>query len=334
MNILHILRNNKFGGTQVLASNFNDLNIAKNTFLLLEKSDFNYIKSNTKYFETKKEIVNHINNNKYDLIISYVGLHTLRFLFKVRKSSLFISAGSKLNGNMKNYFYSLLAKFYPRLKIVCTSKTVEDSYKIFGFKNLVIIPNPLRDSFLMAKPKSRETISSAAMTGRIDLNDSARNWDLFCQLSKKFKSLKFVAIGDGIMRKKLTMKYPFIDFKGNLDEKELISTLEKVDVFLHLNNQIEGFGIALYEAMALGCIPIAPDIPINREIIEHRKNGFLYKNIEQLESLILLLLNSNSKQINNLSRNAMASITQKFTKNYFLNLITENYYSLNRNDKD
>ena len=100
-----------------------------------------------------------------------------------------------------------------------------------------------------------------------------------------------------------------------LKENQLIEILSKSDVYLQLNNEIEGFGIAMYEAMALGCIPIAPNILINREILINKFNGFLFEK-NSICSTIDELLRLNKQKISFLSSKAISSVKPFNIKNY------------------
>jgi glycosyltransferase involved in cell wall biosynthesis len=61
---------------------------------------------------------------------------------------------------------------------------------------------------------------------------------------------------------------------GYVPHKENLALLSKSKFFISLPTT-DGASLSLLEAMALGAVPIASDVPANREWIEHRKNGFL-----------------------------------------------------------
>ena len=89
---------------------------------------------------------------------------------------------------------------------------------------------------------------------------------------------------------------------------------------MQLNNDIEGFGIAMYEAMAQGCIPVAPDILINSEIITNEYNGFLFKE-NNVYSIIDNLKQIDEEKILLLSKNARKSVKSYSNKNYIEKII-------------
>jgi glycosyltransferase involved in cell wall biosynthesis len=61
---------------------------------------------------------------------------------------------------------------------------------------------------------------------------------------------------------------------GSLAYDELPGLLRKCDVYLSMP-ETEGVSASLLEAMSAGCFPIVTDIPANRAVIEHRRNGLL-----------------------------------------------------------
>lgn len=323
MKVLHILRNNKLGGTQVLANTLNCEHFFENEFFFIDNYDsYNYLKG-VKYYENADNLIDIIESRKYSLIISYVGFYILRKVSPFSSIPIFISCGSKLNFSLKYYIYSFYSLFFSNLKIIATSQTVFNSIKKFKFRNIYLIPNPLRESFFDVDFRNRKTIRRFTMVGRMDINDSARNWGLFCDLSNSFSDFEFYAVGDGNRKNELELNYKNINFTGNLDVNQLINILVKSDIYLQLNNDTEGFGIAMYEAMALGCIPVAPNILINKEIISNGNNGFLYN--DNIYDTINNILSLSKDEISVVSQNAYASV-KKYNNSNYINSIKKLLY--------
>lgn len=66
-----------------------------------------------------------------------------------------------------------------------------------------------------------------------------------------------------------------IKFLGKVPHDECYRLAAESDVFL-MTSRREPFGMVTIEAMSMGCVPLAYDIPSgNREIIEHGKSGLL-----------------------------------------------------------
>lgn len=58
----------------------------------------------------------------------------------------------------------------------------------------------------------------------------------------------------------------------------------------------EHFGIVSIEAMAAGCVPIVFAAGGQKEIVDHEKNGYLFKTVDQLQSSTLALVTDDRKR--------------------------------------
>ena len=68
---------------------------------------------------------------------------------------------------------------------------------------------------------------------------------------------------------------PFVSWTGTIPREECYRLASQNEVFL-MTSRREPFGMVTIEAMSMGCVPLAYDIPSgSREIIEHGKNGLL-----------------------------------------------------------
>lgn len=306
MRVLHVLRNNKHGGTQIISNAFNGDKGLDNTFYFLEDPVAGYLSQNI-VSHRDIEFQSVINTDTYNLIICYTGLSIVRFVKGGQNSRIIIHLGSRVQWSLKYYLYSLMVFLKPNVSIVVPSEVVRKSLKPYFFRRVYLIPNPLRNPFF---DKSRMVFcrNEATMVGRIDVNDTARDWQTFCSLSREFPDLIWNAVGNGSLMNKLKARYNTVRFHGNLDVDNLISVLDQSKYFLFLNNEIEGFGIALYEALARGCIVIAPNIPINREIIQNDINGILF-NQGSLKSTFHRVLSLTEAETTRLSKQAVESVS-------------------------
>lgn len=67
-----------------------------------------------------------------------------------------------------------------------------------------------------------------------------------------------------------------VEFLGLVPNKDILSLMKKASVYVSTATA-DGTSIALLEAMAAGLIPVATDIETNRKLINHEKDGFLFK---------------------------------------------------------
>lgn len=68
---------------------------------------------------------------------------------------------------------------------------------------------------------------------------------------------------------------PGMAYHGLMGQRALARELQGGGFAFHLQTRLEPFGIALVEAMAAGCIPLASPVGAHPEIVRHGHNGFL-----------------------------------------------------------
>ena len=141
----------------------------------------------------------------------------------------------------------------------------------------------------------------------------------FCDASKANSNLEFSIYGDG--DKEQSIKALIKDQKATnsvtlfkaLPPSQILNKIQEHHVFT-LMSDYEGMPIALMEAMACGVVPIClnEESGIN-EIIQHGVNGFIVKNRgEDYQEKLQLLVNDRSLW-ETMSKNAIATIQQKYS---------------------
>lgn len=88
-----------------------------------------------------------------------------------------------------------------------------------------------------------------------------------------------------------------INFYPNLRYDELVKLYGQSSIYWHAAGfdeeepaKMEHFGIATVEAMAGGCVPVVIGKGGQKEIIDNKKSGFLWDNLEELEDATLRLV--------------------------------------------
>jgi glycosyltransferase involved in cell wall biosynthesis len=125
-----------------------------------------------------------------------------------------------------------------------------------------------------------------------------------------------------------------LEYKKELDkmiiDMELCNKIKFFNPRLDINNiypifdlyvmpsTVEGFGLALAEAMAMERVVIGSDIPPFREIIDDGYDGFLFKseNYIDLKDKMELAFNKNSDELIQIGKNARNKIVNKFNSVY------------------
>ena len=94
---------------------------------------------------------------------------------------------------------------------------------------------------------------------------------------------------------------------------DIINVYNGLDLYV-MPSVVEGFGLALAEAMACEKVCIASDIPPFKEIITEGYDGFFF-NSENVDSLTKVLKNvlDNSGNLNAIGKNARKTIVERFS---------------------
>lgn len=153
--------------------------------------------------------------------------------------------------------------------------------------------------------------------GRISLQ---KDPVLFNKIAEHFQNLKFVWIGDGNLRSKLTS--PNIEIIGWKTEKEVLKLAHNYDIFL-LTSKWEGLPMSLLEAMYLNKICIASNVIGNNNVI-NASNGFLCNDLVDYINVITQLVNNGIPD--NLLKNAKNDIVQHYNST----IMVEQYAAIYR----
>lgn len=145
-----------------------------------------------------------------------------------------------------------------------------------------------------AKPKSNYIIRAVCVGSLVNKKNQAFLIPIVCYLNTKGYTCKIDVLGDGPNKKSLQSK---ID-SNNLNEEIILhGNVKNVEEFMR-NAEFcihpatyEPFGLAILEAMAAGLPVISLDGKGNRDIIQHKKNGYIFQdqNAEQFGKTIIEL---------------------------------------------
>ena len=185
---------------------------------------------------------------------------------------------------------------------------------------LLNIPCGTPEAKKSAFPESQE-ILKVIYAGRLVVQQKQilKLTKAFCDASKVNSNLEFSIYGNGDKEQSISALINHERASKNvklfkaLPPKEIINKIQEHHVFT-LMSDYEGMPIALMEAMACGVVPIClnEESGIN-EIIEHGVNGFIVKNRgKDYQDKLQLLVNDRSLW-ETMSKNAIATIEQKYS---------------------
>lgn len=124
-------------------------------------------------------------------------------------------------------------------------------------------------------PEEDHHVFTVYTVGRINYQ---KNPELFNEFAKRLPNIKFVWIGDGDMRDKLTS--PNITITGWLDNKEAMQRAKRYDVFV-LASRYEGLPISLLEAMYMKKVCIVSNVVGNRDVIRNNHSGYVCDSLDE-----------------------------------------------------
>ncbi|WKN29119.1 glycosyltransferase [Apilactobacillus kunkeei] len=278
------------------------------------------------YCEVKKQIMDinpeivHLNSSKAGAIGRIIKLFNFS---KFKNIEFFYTPHgySFLMGNespFKRFIYYTIESLLSKLNtttIACGSGEYKYASKID--KNAKYVNNCVDldyiDSFVNSNSNTKKDVFYTV--GRIN---EQKNPVLFNQIALRHPEWKFIWIGDGPMRDKLSATN--INVTGWLTNQEVMKSIQEYANFI-LTSKWEGLPIVLLEAMALRKKCFVTDVSGNSEVINDT-NGFKFNNVDEFDEQYAI-----SKKDANLCRNEMArkDVEYLYSKNSFVEGYTRIY---------
>ena len=259
-----------------------------------------------KHWNAVKFIWNHIKSN-YDIYfyprddnLSYFFLYLMNFKNKTKLITHIVHAVSE-KSKENRILCDLINKSH---SIYGNSNYVTDMLEKYFSVEANCIHNGIDTDFFYNNYNSNEKSIDVLYVG--SFQKRKRTWILI-DLAEKFPNLKISLVGDGPMYNDLVLRSKYrniknINFLGHLSQSQVGNIMRDSKIFLFPSIH-EGHPQVIGQAIACGLPVIAMDC-IKPDYIQHRFNGFLVKNDNDIFKYISQLL-SDKKTYSMMSENSM-----------------------------
>lgn len=200
-------------------------------------------------------------------------------------------------------------------KIICVSNEVKKNFIPFidDKKLEVIYPGIDVSKFDNSEFRTQNSLkqelnipNETKLIGIVSALEPEKNIEEFIEIanriSNKRNDIKFVIIGDGSIKSNLISQISseISELKSNIIflgfRNDIPQILSSLDIFLFTSKN-EGFGQVLLEAMASKVPVITSNFGTAKEVIEDKKTGFIYKDINDAVQLIEKMLTTYDLQL-------------------------------------
>ena len=186
-------------------------------------------------------------------------------------------------GGFQPMAMAYLKNFHQRADCTLTpSRDMVDRLATEGFQNVYLLGRGV-DTDLFAPEKRCESLRAqwgartatpvAVMVGRVAPEKNfALAMKTFEQMRQTFPDVQCVVIGDGPLREKLALKFPWVHFAGVQSGEQLAKHYASADVLI-FPSETETFGNVLLEAMASGLATVSFDYAASALHVRAGDNG-------------------------------------------------------------
>lgn len=345
MRILHVVSSLNVGGAERfvidLAYEQQQSNQAEVTILSMGKEG-EPLEDELKRLSLNKLLLSHVNDirkhlSNYDL----VHVHSSHCLLRVLLASLFKKIqvvytrhNERAHSSLKWRIIYKLASLKLSKMIFVAEKAKENYLKVYpNFKNKVI--TILNGVLPITNKKTPSATLRLGHIGRfVPLKAQHFLIEAIATLpshTQEKVSLSFFGTGETMAFNQKLAKEKIANvetkFHGFVTDRDAIYS--QIDVLV-VTSETEGLSLAILEALASGTPTIASEVGGNPELVNHKKNGFLYDygNSEQLANHIETFIENN-----NLITEYGAQCLSNYQENFSMKQCAEQYFNAYQDNK-
>lgn len=211
-----------------------------------------------------------------------------------------------------------------KLSIVCSSQWLTNCAKestLFRNRHISTLPNCIDTKLFSAMdknmvkdifniPKNKKVILFSAMNALSDPRKGAK--ELFEAINLlDVKDSIFVVAGSSRPKEQLELKYPTYFIPPLADEVSLPLMYNVADVMIVPSIQ-ENLANSIVESLSCGVPVVAFDIGGNKDMIEHKQNGYLSKAFDISDMALGIKWILENKNYSQLSKNAREKVLNEF----------------------
>jgi glycosyltransferase involved in cell wall biosynthesis len=165
-----------------------------------------------------------------------------------------------------------------------------------------VVPNGI-DTNLYSTPGGRrgEPVTIGSVCVLRPEKNLALLLEAFAQIRRRGLPARLLVVGSGPEEPALKAQAVRLGLGADCEFRpatsEVAEQLRRIDIFV-LASRSEGLSNALMEAMSAGCVPVATDLPSNRELIETEREGLLFSDnhCEELTTALSRLIEDPSER--------------------------------------
>jgi glycosyltransferase involved in cell wall biosynthesis len=279
-----------------------------------------------------------IHGHVFNLFTNFIGCYYAKKYkkpFILTAHDLVISDSHPLNAKLlKKLYDSTFGKYVIKnsAKLIALTESQIREYIALGAdrRKIEVIPNAVElkkygdkiiNSTFLERYRIKNTDEILLFVGRIEKYKHIQDViEIMPNILKKHPNAKFMIVGEDYgfknnlegISKNIGVEERVM-FTGSIPEGDLLKMYQIADIFV-FPSKLEGFGIVLLEAMAIGTPCVVRSIPTTKRVIQNGKTGFLVKNKDEFIEKILYLL-ENDKQREVIQKNALKYVERYSTEN-------------------